>query len=64
MKQKISEEWVLDLVYRYCYNNRLVLPQKNGTSGMAMLRIVDVLREVRGVSSMFELLHYEQEVIT
>jgi hypothetical protein len=60
LKHSISEEWVEDLIYQFCFRNRMLLPQKNGSMGLAVLKIIEVLKKVRGISNIFELLDSEQ----
>ena len=59
----ISEEWVEDLIYQFCFRNRMLLPQKNGSIGLAVLKIIEVLKRIRGISNIFELLDSEQTKI-
>ena len=50
LKNEISQQWVEKvLIFEYCRQNALVLPQKNGVTGVAILKIVDVLKKIRGI---------------
>ena len=55
----VSEDWVEDLIYQYCFRNRMLLPQKNDSIGLAVLKIIEVLKKVRGITNIFELLDSE-----
>lgn len=37
----------------------MMLPQKNGSVGLAVLKIIEVLKRVRGINNVFELLDSE-----
>jgi hypothetical protein len=37
----------------------MLLPQKNGSIGLAVLKIIEVLKKLRGISNIFELLDSE-----
>ena len=55
----ISQDYLEDLVYQYCFRNRMMLPQKNGSNGLAVLKIIEVLKKSRGITNIFELLDSE-----
>jgi hypothetical protein len=63
LKDEISEEWLETVIYKYCFLHKLVQPQTNGNLGIAILRIVDLLKKFRGISNIFELLDYEETKI-
>ena len=64
LKNEISQQWVEKvLIFEYCRQNALVLPQKNGVTGVAILKIVDVLKKIRGIENVFELLNSERSLI-
>jgi hypothetical protein len=63
MKDTISEEWALNLIYRFCYRHRFTQPNNQGPAGFAFLKIIDFLMKVRGISSIFELLNFEQNLV-
>jgi len=63
LKDQISPEFAEDIVSQYCYQNRTLLPRKNGSSGLAVLKIVEVLKRIRGIDSIFALLDSEQRII-
>tara|TARA_B110000285_G_C14984091_1_gene542919 strand:- start:687 stop:812 length:126 start_codon:yes stop_codon:yes gene_type:complete len=41
----------------------MMLPQKNGSTGVASLRIIEVLKKVRKLDNIFELMKSEEEKI-
>jgi hypothetical protein len=56
----ISKQWLELVIYQYCHNNQMVQPQKNGLSGLAVLKIIDILMKLRESESVFDLLNQEQ----
>lgn len=43
----------------YCFKNRMMLPHKNGSSGLSTLKIIEVLRRLRNKDNIYELLDSE-----
>jgi len=41
----------------------MLLPQKNGAEGLAVLKIIDVLKKIREIDNIYELLDSEETII-
>ena len=63
LKWTISNEFVESLIESYCFMHRMLLPRKNGSTGLAVLKIVDLIMRIRGIESVFDLLDFEQKHI-
>ena len=60
LKDSISKDFLEKVITDYCHANRMVLPSKEGTNGVAVLKIVEVMMLVNKVGSVFELLDQEE----
>lgn len=63
LKETVGQEWLMQLLYRHCLNHKFMLPQKNGSSGTANLQVVKLLMQLKGYTSVFDLLFDEQTQI-
>jgi len=60
LSSTISKQWLELVITQYCHDNQMVQPQKNGLSGLAVLKIIDILMKLRESESIFDLLNQEQ----
>jgi hypothetical protein len=60
LSSTISNQWLEMVIAQYCHDNQMVQPQKNGLSGLAVLKIIDILMKLRESESIFDLLNQEQ----
>ena len=60
LSSTISKQWLEMVITQYCHDNQMVQPQKNGLSGLAVLKIIDILMKLRECESVFDLLNQEQ----
>ena len=63
LSEKISKDWLEEVIWRFCHFNRMLVPQSNIVLGQACLKIVEVLKRLRGIDSVFELLFDEEQLI-
>lgn len=59
LKDNISIKFAEDIVYLFCFKNRMMLPHKNGSAGLSTLKIIEVLRRLRNKENIYELLESE-----
>lgn len=63
LKESMGQDWLMQLLYRHCQNHKFMLPTKNGSSGTANLQVVKLLMQLKGYTSVFDLLFDEQSQI-